>query len=319
MNVLVTGGAGYIGAHVVQQLERRGHAATVVDDLSTGRRERLGETPLLVTDLADAASVTALVDFMRDHTTDAVVHMAALKRVDEAMAQPARYFRDNVAQLANVLEAADRAGVRRVLLSSTAAVYGETTEEPVTEDLPPAPVNPYGASKLACEQLLGWSALAHGFSAVSLRYFNVGGAASEALRDDEGANLVARLAAVARTRGTISVYGDDYATRDGTCVRDYVHVVDLARAHVDALDLLVPEAAGTHRVFNLGTGAGTTVAEMVRALETVVPPGTFRVARAPRREGDPAFVVADSARFTQATGWRPERGVEQMFASLLEP
>lgn len=317
MGVVVTGGAGYIGAHVVRELRAQNIGVAVVDDLSTGLRERVRNVPLLRADLTNRAAAHAVATFMREHQADTVVHMAALKHIEHSMGQPVRYFRDNVTQLANTLDAMQLVGARRLILASSAAVYGDASSAPVTEEAPTEPTNPYGASKLACEHLVRWAAWSNGLTAVSLRYFNVSGAAPR-LHDRHGAGLISRLAAVANDDAPFAVLGADYPTHDGTCVRDHVHVVDLARAHVAALDVLTRQAPGTHRIFNVGTGIGTSVGDAVAALRRLFPELRVDVTYRARRAGDPAHVVADATAFARATGWRPEHRLEHMLMSLVD-
>jgi UDP-glucose 4-epimerase len=311
--VLVTGGAGYIGSHIVRSLRDAGTGVVVVDDLSSGVAARIGDVPLMRADLADPCTVPGLAAFMTRHDVDAVVHMAGLKRVDESIAQPARYYQQNVGQTANVLAAMGSAGVRDVVFSSSAAVYGETTADPVRETHPPRPINPYGATKLACEDLLRWASSAGTVNATALRYFNVAGAGHPDLADTSSINLLSILVARQRAGLPPTVFGDDYPTPDGTCIRDYVHVQDLADAHLLALGLTRGADFG---VFNIGTGTGTSVLEMVDALRTAsgtrLPPVV-----APRRPGDPAVVVACADAFTRATGWTARRTVDDMIRSTL--
>ncbi|WP_203757617.1 UDP-glucose 4-epimerase GalE [Cellulomonas chitinilytica] len=316
MSVLVTGGAGYIGAHVVRVLTRAGHDVVVADSLATGRAARIGAAPLLRVDLASAGAVEPLTRFLEDHRVDAVIHLAALKRADESVDQPARYYAQNLGALTTVLLAMRSAGVRDIVLSSSAAVYGEPTTDLVPESHDTRPLTPYGATKLGCEDLLGWSAAAGDVRAVSLRYFNVAGAGWPDLGDDGTTNLVSIL--VDRVlRGTPpEIFGDDYPTADGTCVRDYVHVLDLAEAHVAALERLRTSGV-PHEVFNVGTGAGTSVREVVDRLEQTVDRPLGAVVR-PRRTGDSASVVGAVDAFQRATGWRARRTLQDMLVSALE-
>ncbi len=316
VSVLVTGGAGYIGAHVVRVLDLAGHDVVVADSLVTGRAARVGSAPLLEIDLAPGSAVEPLTRFMRDHRVDAVVHLAALKRADESLHQAARYYAQNVGALTTVLLAMRCAGVRDVVLSSSAAVYGEPTTDLVTESHDTRPLTPYGATKLACEDLLGWSAAAGDVRAVSLRYFNVAGAGWPDLGDDIATNLVSILVDGVLRGTPPQIFGDDYPTADGTCVRDYVHVLDLAEAHVAALERLRTSGVA-HEVFNVGTGAGTSVREVVDQLERAVdrPLGAVVL---PRRSGDPASVVGAVDAIRLAAGWRARRTQRAMIVSALE-
>jgi UDP-glucose 4-epimerase len=316
MSVLVTGGAGYIGAHVVRVLEQAGHDVVVADSLATGRASRVGAAPLLRLDLASADAVDPLTRFVRDQHVDAVVHLAALKRADESVREPARYFAQNLGSLTTVLLAMRATGVRDIVLSSSAAVYGEPTTDLVDESHDTRPLTPYGATKLACEDLLGWSAAAGDVRAVSLRYFNVAGAGWPDLGDDSTTNLVSILVDRVLRGAPPEIYGDDYATPDGTCVRDYVHVLDLAEAHLVALDRL-RSSGEPHEVFNIGTGLGTSVREVVDHLEAGLgrPLGTVVL---PRRTGDAASVVGAVEAFRRATGWTARRTVTDMLTSALE-
>jgi UDP-glucose 4-epimerase len=301
MRVLVTGGAGYIGSVVAEELVRDGHHVVVYDDLSKGHRDAVAEGATFVhAGLLDDA---ALRKTFRDHRIDAVVHMAADSLVGESMEQPAKYYRNNVTAGLALLDAMRACEVARLVFSSTVAIFGEPKRMPIAEDAPFDPINPYGESKLAFERALRWYESAYGIRWMSLRYFNAAGA-TERLgeRHDPETHLVPiALQAAAGARPELVVFGDDYETRDGTCIRDYIHVQDLARAHVLAL-----EAAATRSdAYNLGCGGeGTTVREVVDAVRRVsgraVP---MRIGQ--RRSGDPAKLVADSARIRRELGWRP--------------
>jgi UDP-glucose 4-epimerase len=300
---LVTGGAGYVGSVVAAHLLEAGHRVTVVDDLSTGFRE----------------GVPAGADFVRgriqdaadwiDGSYDAVLHFAASSQVGESVVHPEKYWRNNVGGTMALLDAMRSAGVRTLVFSSTAATYGEPEEVPITEGSVTVPTNPYGASKLAVDHMIAGECAAHDLAAVSLRYFNVAGAyrsAHGALgeRHDPESHLIPLVLQVALgQRESISVYGDDYPTPDGTCVRDYIHVADLAEAHLLALDAAEP---GEHLVCNLGNGNGFSVREVIRTVREVTGhpiPETV----APRRGGDPAFLVASADRARERLGWRPSR------------
>lgn len=311
MTVLVTGGAGYIGGHVVRALADAGRRVVVVDDLSTGRADRVPGVPLLRADLADAATVPALAAFCAREDVTAVVHLAARKRVDESVRRPRWYARQNVGGTAHLLEAMAAAGAARLVLSSSAAVYGSPPAERVAEDDPTAPVNPYGATKLACEQMLRRTP---GLDAIALRYFNVAGAASAALRDDTEDNLVTTVLARLAAGEAPVILGDDYATADGTCVRDLVHVADVADAHVRALTALEESPGGAFRAFNVGTGRGVSVRAVAEHLIALDRPGAVPEVRG-RRPGDPAAVVADVRRIARELGWTARRDLDATLRS----
>ena len=309
MKLLVTGGAGYIGSIVAQQLLAAGHEVVVLDDLSRGHREAVPEGARLIeTSLLDESRTREAVS----EGFDGVMHFAALALVAESVAHPERYHRSNIVGALNLLDAMREAGVGRLVFSSTCAVYGEPETVPMREDIPTDPVNAYGASKLASDRIITDEARAHGLGAASLRYFNVAGA-SEALGEDhepETHLIPLVLRAAAGRAEHVKVFGTDYPTRDGTAVRDYIHVDDLARAHMLALDATRP---GRHRIYNLGTGDGYTVKEVVDTARRV----TGREIPAheePRRPGDPAALVAASDRIRDELGWQPEKGLEDMIA-----
>lgn len=303
MRAVVTGGAGYIGAHVVRALLARGDDVVVVDDLSTGAAARIAGARLVVADVA-AHDAAALAEAMAG--ADALIHLAARKQVGESVERPLWYAEQNIGGAVAVLRAARTAGVRAAVLSSSAAVYGEVGDEPVTEAAVPAPVNPYGRTKLADEWLFRDSARAWGLRQISLRYFNVAGAGAPELADPAVLNLVT-IALDRWSRGEdVVVHGTDYPTPDGSAVRDYVHVADLAAAHLAALDRLLggdvdPTAPGDD-VLNIGTGRGTSVLAMLAALADAGAGGP--VVHGPRRAGDPASVVADPSRAERVLGWR---------------
>ncbi|MCX8133514.1 MAG: UDP-glucose 4-epimerase GalE [Roseococcus sp.] len=299
---LVTGGAGYVGSHVVLALLDAGHEVVVLDDFSTGHRAAVPPAAELVqASLAERRRVEEVFAAWR---FEAVFHMAALSLVGESMKDPLRYCRENVSHSLMLAETAVRAGCRKFVLSSTAAVFGVPESVPITEEAPTTPVNPYGLSKLMVEQALAWAEQAHGLRSASLRYFNAAGAdpAGRAGEDHEPeTHLIPR--AILATLGELPplhVFGTDYATKDGTAVRDYVHVTDLAAAHIAVLPRL---DQGSVR-YNIGNGAGHSVREVLAAVERVsgrpVPHEN-----APRRPGDPPVLVASSARLRAETGWRP--------------
>lgn len=313
MTVLVTGGAGYIGAHVVRLLRGTGRDVLVADDLSAGDAARIGDAVLLEIDLADSRSVDPLAAAMKRARVREVIHFAARKRVDESVARPVWYYRQNIGGLANVIAAMRATGADRLVFSSSAAVYGATTLPLVSEDAPTEPANPYGETKLAGEWLVRDAAGAGILRGVALRYFNVAGSGWPDLGDPGVLNLVTmvldRLTRGERPR----VFGIDYPTPDGSCVRDYVHVLDLARAHIAALDALDREQAGFD-VFNVGTGRGASVLEVVARLGQVTGLDATPMIEA-RRPGDPPSVVASVDRIEAELGWRAEADLDEILRS----
>lgn len=305
MRLLVFGGAGYIGSVVAAQLLDAGHSVVVADNLVRGHRDAVPEgAEWADVDLLDAAAVHQVV---ASGGFDGVLHFAALSLVAESVQQPARYFRANTAGTLNLLDAMRAAGVRRLVFSSTAAVYGEPESVPITEDAPTRPTNPYGASKLAVDHAIRFECEAPDseLGAVSLRYFNVAGASGRfGERHDPETHLIPLvLAAAAGQRESVSVFGRDYPTPDGTAVRDYIHVEDLARAHLLALDAA---ASPGHRVYNLGNGNGFSVREVIDAARSVTGRDIVAV-DAPRRAGDPAVLVASSERIQRDLGWSAQK------------
>ncbi|MER5774212.1 UDP-glucose 4-epimerase GalE [Streptomyces sp. NPDC002039] len=296
---LVTGGAGYIGSVVAARLLAAGHRVTVLDDLTTGMSEAVPEGADFVR--GGVAQAAALLD--TGHA--GVLHFAASSQVAESVLDPEKYWRNNVAGSLELITTMRRAGVRTLVFSSTAAVYGEPEQVPVAEDARTAPTSPYGATKLAVDHLITGEAAAHGLAAVSLRYFNVAGAhAGHGERHEPESHLIPLILQVALgQRPHIDVHGDDYPTRDGTCVRDYIHVADLAEAHLLALDAARP---GEHLICNLGNGEGFTVREVIDSVRRVTGRTIPELVR-PRRPGDPAVLVASAARAHDRLGWRPSR------------
>jgi UDP-glucose 4-epimerase len=342
MRVLVTGGAGYVGSVSVEALVAAGHDVVVLDDLSKGHREAVAPRARFVEgSYADAAGLRAL---LAETSIDAVLHCAARSLVGESVANPALYYRENVAGGVTLLEALREASVRRLVFSSTAAVYGTPASVPIREDAIHAPINPYGETKRAFEGALRWYAGAYGLRSVSLRYFNVAGASARngEVHDPE-THLIPNVLAAVEGRGEVTVFGTDYATPDGTCIRDYIHVEDLARAHLLALEATAPDDArtagsdegaaavggavgsaganggaaggaaeqgaaahggGAAIALNLGNGGGFSVREVLTAVEAATGrPVPHRIG--PRRAGDPPVLVADASRAQAVLGWEP--------------
>ncbi len=291
MRLLITGGAGYIGSVVAFRLLRAGHQVTVLDDLSTGHPDAVAQGAVLVRGRIQDAADAVLSD---GPAYDGVLHFAARSLVAESVSHPERYWRDNVGGTLALLDAMRSAAVPRLVFSSTAATYGQPTEVPIPETAPPRPTNPYGASKLAVDMMISSESAAHGLGATSLRYFNVAGAVGRyGERHTVETHLMPiALQVAAGQREALPVYGDDWPTPDGTCIRDYIHVADLAEAHLLALAAVQP---GEHHVYNLGNGAGFSVLEVVEAVRRVTG-HPVPTAVAPRRAGDPAALVAGSAR-----------------------
>lgn len=302
----MTGGAGYIGSVVSAQLAEAGHEVVVLDDLSTGHGDAVPAGARLVRGTLRESAFEVL----DGAGFDAVLHFAAKSLVGESVANPAKYWDGNVGESLALFDAMRRAGVGRIVFSSTAATYGEPESTPILETDPTRPTNPYGASKLAIDTILTEYARLYGFGAVSLRYFNVAGAhGAQGERHTVETHLIPNVLKVALgEKDSVSIFGTDYATPDGTCVRDYVHVVDLGRAHLLALDDTEP---GAHKIYNLGSGSGYSVNEVVEVCRKVTGhpiPAEY----GERRAGDPAVLVASSEKINAALGWKPELDLDRM-------
>lgn len=310
MAILVTGGAGYIGSVAVEKLLARGEPVVVLDNLSRGHRENVpAQVPFFQGGAGDRDLLRGL---FAKHRVRAVMHFAAFALVGESVEHPEMYYHNNVTGSLALIEEARAAGVERFVLSSSAAVYGDRSASPIPETAPPEPINPYGETKLAIERALGWVHRAHGWAWFALRYFNACGATAEhGERHDPETHLIPRVldAAAGATEG-VTVLGDDYPTPDGTCIRDYVHVEDLAEAHI--LTLSAP--AGQSGPYNVATGRGHSVREVIEAARRV----TGRPVReilCPRRPGDPPELVADAAKIRRTLGWTPRHDLDSVLAS----
>ncbi|MEV7685978.1 UDP-glucose 4-epimerase GalE [Streptomyces bungoensis] len=314
MSWLITGGAGYIGAHVVRAMTEAGERTVVYDDLSSGVRERVPrEVPLVVGSVLDGER---LARTLAEHEVTGVVHLAAKKQVGESVERPLHYFHQNVEGLRVLLEAVTAAEVASFVFSSSAAVYGMPDVDLVTEETPCLPMSPYGETKLAGEWLVRATGRATGLATASLRYFNVAGAAGPALADTSVSNLVPMVFEKLTEGAPPRIFGDDYPTPDGTCVRDYIHVADLAEAHVTVARAL-SSAPGHDLTLNIGRGEGVSVREMIDCVNAVTgydrPPTVT-----PRRPGDPARVVASADRIATELGWQAKYDVEDMITSAWE-
>lgn len=315
MSVLVTGGAGYIGSHVVRLLVASGQRVVIVDDLSSGVESRINGVPLVNIDLSTEGAEEQLVATMKCHSVESVIHFAAKKQVGESVEQPVWYYKQNVGGLSNLLSAMDAADVRTMVFSSSAAVYGMPDTELVNESTPCVPINPYGKTKLIGEWMIDDAAIAFELKSVKLRYFNVAGAGWPDLRDTAVMNLIPIVLERVRAGRPPVIFGDDYPTPDGTCIRDYVHVMDLAEAHISALDFLAGDTPMTS-VFNVGTGEGASVREIIETVsnetgEAITP------TIGGRRAGDPPSLVANVENIAAQLSWKSERRLADIVKSAL--
>ncbi|MER5478035.1 UDP-glucose 4-epimerase GalE [Streptomyces sp. NPDC002734] len=313
MSWLVTGGAGYIGAHVVRAMTEGGEDVVVFDDLSTGFAERVpAGVPLVTGSVLDGP---LLERTMREHRVTGVVHIAAKKQVAESVERPLHYYRENVTGLQTLLEAMTATGVDSIVFSSSAAVYGMPDVDLVTEDTPCAPINPYGATKLTGEWLIAAASRAYGIRSAAMRYFNVAGAAAPELADVGTSNIVPMVFGRVEAGQAPVVFGDDYATPDGTCVRDYIHVLDIASAHLAAARRLAGAEEGTALVLNIGRGEGSSVREMIDHILKVTGNEHLTPEVGPRRPGDPASVIASAERIAAELGWSARHDLDDMIRS----
>ena len=312
MSILVTGGAGYIGSHCVAALVSRGIDTVVVDNLSKGHREALKGGRLYVGDVGDRVFLEDV--FRREHI-EAVIHFAAFSLVGESMSVPEQYFRNNCMAGLTLVDTMVKYGVPYLIFSSTAATYGEPEKQPIEEGDRTEPTNPYGATKLAIENMLKWCDCAYNIRYVALRYFNAAGSDTEAgIGEDHNpeSHLIPLVMKTALgQRDHIGIFGEDYPTPDGTCVRDYIHVKDLAEAHLLALEYL--ERGGSSDVFNLGNGAGYSVREIIETARRITGKEIKAVAE-PRRGGDPSVLIASNKKAAQVLGWKPVLGLDQIIS-----
>ncbi len=299
MKILVVGGAGYIGSVCAELLLDEGHDVAVLDNLTEGHRRALdARAPFIEADLADAEKIKAALSRVRP---DAVMHFAASALVGESMQNPSKYFRNNVAHGLNLLDAMVAAGTERLVFSSTCAIFGPPERLPIDEELPKRPINPYGESKLAFEKVLKWYGEIHGLKFVSLRYFNAAGASARFGEDHRTeTHLIPNVLKVALgQKPHVEIYGTDYETPDGTCIRDYIHILDLARAHILAL------TSSKSDFYNLGTGGGSSVREVIDAAAAVTGK-KIEIVEKPRRPGDPPRLIASSDKIRKELGWTPQ-------------
>jgi UDP-glucose 4-epimerase len=313
MKILVTGGAGYIGSHVIRALKVAGHEPIALDDLTSGKQVRLGDTPLVQIDLASPGATEVLIDVFREYEVSGVIHLAARKSVGESVEKPEYYYQQNLHSVTNLLVAMRAANVMNMVFSSSAATYGSPDVPQVDEDYNCRPINPYGETKLIGEWMMAAANQSWGLRTVSLRYFNVAGAGFEELADTAVANLIPIAFNAIANKKAIQIFGSDWPTPDGSCVRDYIHVQDLADAHISALEYLSQDSR-EHSVFNVGTGTGSSVLEVIQSIRDVT--GLeFEVDLVPRRPGDPAALSADDSRIEKTLGWKAKHTLDDIVSS----
>jgi UDP-glucose 4-epimerase len=307
--ILVVGGAGYIGAHVAYLLQENGYGVRIYDDFSNGLKSRIDGkfSDVVIGDVLDRQALISACEGI-----DAVIHLAAKKAVGESVDNPLKYYENNVGGTLNLLAAMSLKGVKRIVFSSTAAVYAPSEKLSITEDDLTEPLSPYGQTKLLSEKLISAVAKAENLSAISLRYFNVVGALRDEFADNSKDNLVPKVFAALKAGKNPEIYGSDYPTKDGSCIRDYIHVSDLAKAHLVALEKVF--AANVDEVYNVGSGTGYSVTEMINQIaESIGKPIT--PTRSPRRPGDTAQLIASIAKIERDLGWKPERSLKEMIDS----
>ena len=313
MSILVTGGLGYIGSHVARLIEQQGEKVVIVDDLSSGEMSRLGDARLVELDIASPEATEILGSTMRQHDIRAVVHLAGKKQVGESVLRPEWYYQQNVQGLANLLVAMRDNKVSRLVFSSSAATYGMPDVATVNEDYDCHPINPYGETKLIGEWMVSNATRAWGLRGTNLRYFNVAGTGWPELADTAVSNLVPIVFAAMRDNVKPAVFGADYDTPDGSCIRDYVHVLDLAEAHLRALDYLDQDER-PYSTFNVGTGQGSSVFEVLDEIRKVSG-NNFEAEILPRRAGDPPALAADVTRIRETLGWNARFGLKEIIES----
>ena len=311
--VLVTGGAGYIGSHIARLLTEAGTEVIVVDDLSTGKESRISGLISYEMDLSDASEATNLEQLMKKHKVESVIHLAALKQVGASVENPEEYFNKNLGGQANLLLAMKSAGVKKLVFSSSAAAYGIPDVDLVSEDESASPINPYGQTKLIGEWMAANAETSWGLRHVNLRYFNVAGAGWDDLADTQVLNLIPIVFEAISKKAKPKVYGSDYPTPDGSCIRDYVHVLDLAQAHIQALDYLESNQR-EFRTFNVGTGEGSSVFEVIKQIQQTTGID-FEYEVVARRAGDPARLIADASRIEKTMGWKAKNSLVEIIES----